>query len=479
MAMVAVFSLASCGEEVIIDSPNSKGTKFSAGISDLDIDGTRTRIDRNRVYYWQFNDQIWVNDGGTWLKSSDSELSADQRSGNFYYDKLLTAKTYEVVYTGYNSSSATEVTIPATITSTQNVGADIGERGDCGVATATRNDDGTYSFALQHKSSYLGVAPLKVGYLNRNYKWTKIEVTDANNKPIAGTFGFGKNGIDTTSVTSPSATIALNVGDIDLANTFLQSYNTNYSYIYVVVPPVHRKLNVKYSFIDIANPTEVITMTVPLNARKFIENNVVQFRHGLKPDFYMWDAPKTEPYDAYRIASNSRHNYNKANSFVKASGSCATMPNPNELAWYLKNGDPRWDETTEWTMDGGASYHKGGVWIKKKANIAGFSSTAAPDGTNLCTTYQQVGDYTSNYTSAGKPANTSQYFFLPAQGYQGSSGHNDIGTTGYYWSSYSTDPNAYNQVCGYAMIFTKNSITVGRAQRTFGYIAGNGADWFK
>lgn len=481
IAMVAVFSLASCGEEVIIDNPNGKGTMFSAATIDFDgADGTRTRIDRNRVYYWQYNDQIWVNDGGTWVKSSDSELSANQRSANFYYDKLMTADSYEVVYTGYNSPSATQVTIPATITTTQNIGTDIGERGDCGVATATRQADGTYKFELLHKSSYLGIAPLKAGYINRNYKWTKIEVTDVNGKPIAGTFGFSHaGGIDSTNVTSPSASITLNVGDIQLANTYLQNYNTDYSYIYVVLPPLYRKLNVKYYFVNMDNPSEEITMSVPLNARQFIENNVVQFRHGLKPDFYQWDAPRTEPYDLTRVGAQSNFNYNKANPLTQASGSCATMPNPNEMAWYLKNGDPRWDNTTEWTIDGGATYHTGGVWIKKKANIAGFSSTVDPDGVDRRSTYQSTTITTSNYKSDGKPANTSQYFFLPAQGYQGTAGHGNIGTQGSYWLSYSADPNAYGYATGYCVVFNQNSITMGRGERTFGFVAGNGSDWFK
>ena len=476
MAFTASFTLTSCGEEVVVESNPTGKTVFSAGsISFNNEDGTRTSLDKNLVYYWQFNDQIWVKDGNTWLKSSDSELSPDSRSARFYYNKLMAADSYEVVYTGLNSNSATEVTIPVSFTAYNNSVINIGERGDCGVATATKQD-GIYQFALEHKGSYLGIAPLKTGYLNKNYRWTKIEITDANGKPITGTFGFSHaNGIDTTSVTSPSSTLTI-TPDANVGQLPLQSYNSEYNYIFVVVPPCHRQLHVKYSFVDMAEPENVMTITKRLNPRKFLENNVVTFRHGLSPEYYRWDAPKSEPF------SGGLQNANQAAAdFAQATNSCATMPNPNEMAWYVQNGDPRWDATTEWTIDDGASTHKGGVWIKKKANITGFSSTVAPNGKDLRTEYRYASNTSSSYVSSGKPANTSQYFFLPALGMCQAGGNvpEGMGIVGYYWSSYASVYSTTLNQTGYQLQFDSNHIEVGAYRRTHGLIAGKGTDWFK
>lgn len=176
--MATAFSLASCSqEEELVNptpdpKPNAGRTVFSAGGDN----GTRTTMDNNRVYFWQYNDQIWVNDGGTWVKSSDSELAPDRKTANFYFNKVMTADSYEVLYTGYDSSSPTQVTFP-NLNYVQTSDSYIGNRGDCGVATATRNDNGTYSFALLHKASYLGIAPLRTGYIkNSNYFYTKVEI---------------------------------------------------------------------------------------------------------------------------------------------------------------------------------------------------------------------------------------------------------------------------------------------------------------
>ena len=478
--MATAFSLASCSQEEELVNPNPTDpttkpgrTVFSAGGDN----GTRTTLDRDRTYRWQYNDQIWVNDGGTWIKSMDSELAPDNKTANFFFDRVMTADSYEVLYTGYNPTSATKVTIPASFESFGHYDLQIGQHGDCGVATATRNENGTYSFALLHKGSYVGISPLKIGYLNKKYYWTKIEIVEANNKPIAGTFAFSKNGIDTTSVTSPSSTVTITVNEASIPR--LQSYNSNYNPLYVVLPPSYRTLKVKYYFFEAGNPDEVMTITKNLNARKFHENNVLQLAHQITPDFYRWDAPKSEPY------SMKYFNQSTADYFTAATQSCATMPNPNELYWYIENGDPRWDNTTKWTVDDGATYNTGGVWIKKKKYITGFSSTVGKNGVDMRTTYVRHDVETDTYRTAGKPADSEidKYFFLPAMGYMapvnGGGNLERIGNAGWYWSSGSVELDVYGQPAAYGLSFNDNTIYVMRYDRRQGNVAGNGSDWFK
>ncbi len=478
--MATAFSLASCSQEEELVNPNTNPntntktgrTVFAAG--GPTENGTRTTMDKNRVYFWQYNDQIWVNDGGTWVKSSESQLAPDSKTANFYFDRVMTADSYEVLYTGFNSKDPTKVTIPATFSFVTSSGGDIGRRGDCGVATATRNpENGTYSFALLHKPAFLGIAPIQATYLNKRYAWTKIEITEVNGKPIAGTFAFSKDGMDANNVTSPSSTVTYTVNqDAEYPRLRLQNYRDNFSYIYQLIPPSNRQLMVKYYIVDDANPSEEIVITRRLNARNYIENNVVQFAHVLDVDYYSWDAPRAEPYDRLNLNPSTVEG-----AGVQATNVCATMPNFNEMTWYVLKGDPRWDNTTQWTADGGASYHTGGVWIKKKAFIEGFSST------EYVRNYS-VYDQSDNYRYAGKPEDTSKYFFLPALGSKTNS-DNIIGmeTSGYYWSSTSSADGVGTSgtvvPTAIMLSFTDNSIGLANYRRAHGLIAGNGSMWFK
>ena len=482
MAFTLSFTLTSCGEEVDINGGGNPGkTVFSAGTSSFNNeDGTRTRLDKNFVFYWADNDQIWINDGGTWLKSSTSQLDPSNKSASFYYNKLLTANSYQVVYTGNNATSATEVTISANVSgvSSNNYG-NIGVNGDCGTALAARaGGTGEYSFKLQHKASYLGIAPMKVSYLNRNYTWTKIEIADVNGKPIAGTFGFSyENGIDTTNVTSPSSTITITPGTNYTIP--LQNYYIDYDYLFVTLPPCYRKLKVTYYFVDRANTADTMRVSTTMNPQKFFENNAMKVHYPITPNYYRWDAPVNtpEPFSTPNTGAD----------YTKATNSCATMPNPNEMYWYVSGGDPRWDSETEWTDEGDitspkATKYKGGVWIKKKQYITGFSSTVGMDGVDMRTTTKGYAVTSTTYKSGGKPANTSQYFFLTALGlYSHNASVVAKGTGGYYWSSYAAQYHTgLNMQAAYGLYFDSNSISInGSRRRTLGYIAGNGSDWFK
>ena len=476
MAFTASFTLTSCGEEVELPPVDPVKTVFSAAPADLGgEDGTRTWINKRFVYYWTDNDKIWVNDGGTWIQNSTSQLHPNSESANFYYDKLLTDSTYQVVYTGYGSTSATEVTFASSISASGNTYNEIGRNGDCGVATARRaGGTGEYSFELKHKASYLGIAPMKVSYLNKAYKWTKIEIDDVNGKPIAGTFGFSPAGIDTTSVTSPSSKITLNCGSY---NIHLQNYISDYDYLFIALPPCHRQLRITYYFVNTANTADTMKVARTMAPQKFFENNVIKVEQPITPDYYRWDAPKNTP-EPYSVAS-------AAADFTTATNSCALMPNPNELYWYLSGGDPRWDGDYEWTDEGDitspkATKYKGGVWIKKKQYITGFSSTVGKDGVDMRTTNKAHTVTSTAYTSSGRPDTTSQYFFLPALGlYNRNAAVVAKGTAGYYWSSCSHQYTEVLSTAAYGLYFDSNSISVAGRRRALGYIAGNGSDWFK
>ena len=118
------------------------------------------------------------------------------------------------------------------------------------------------------------------------------------------------------------------------------------------------------------------------------------------------------------------------------------IPNANEMAWYFKNGDARWDDEL-WTAMG--HLYKGGMWFKKKHLISGFNANNDPDGQDWSGGQYSGGSRLVPETppSAGVRSN---YFYLPAMGYYHDGKFYDVGEAGYYWSAtgihYSHD-NAY------------------------------------
>ena len=114
----------------------------------------------------------------------------------------------------------------------------------------------------------------------------------------------------------------------------------------------------------------------------------------------------------------------------------------------------------------------------EKANITGFSSTISPDGIDRRSTYSAKINTSASYISGGRPADSeiSKYFFLPALGVRrGGDNLELLETQGLYWSSYSDNDATY----AYCLRFLSDQIQVSRSARVYGFIAGNGSDWFK
>ena len=146
-----------------------------------------------------------------------------------------------------------------------------------------------------------------------------------------------------------------------------------------------------------------------------------------------------------------------------ATQSCATMPNANEMSWYVVYGDPRWDADELWTTMG--HLYKGGMWFKKKSVLQseGYYRTGkSADGiTDLRTTHTSYYNNNSSILNSGLPsaADAGNYFYLPALGNYNNSGQlGNIGSHGYYWSS-SAIPSGSNRA--YTLYIHSGSGTVG------------------
>ncbi len=190
--------------------------------------------------------------------------------------------------------------------------------------------------------------------------------------------------------------------------------------------------------------------------------------------FYMWDAkthywtgvsnPNNRPH--YYGASNTNYpttgdSYTPLTTNVPATGraaqnSCKSVPNVNAATWYAYAGDPRWETEYPWCFDNDYNYiYTKGTWFKKwdvivaeNPVLTGKTFTNCDvsfKGTNIpvYNNAQEIlgyrnydgTDYRSNvfpdkqweqahfqnrvpsYRFNGRPNDTSDYFFLPANGH--------------------------------------------------------------
>ena len=502
VAVLTATALTGCGEDICVDdTPQGGGTGtqsahrtvFSSGpaANHSPVNGrNRTSMDASRNFYWSEGDQIYVNtNGSSYKKTSKSTLLNRGVRAEFELDDVsLTAEKCSVVYIGNGTAAETvdkrdlRVKIEARQTQSAWGNSDhLGASGDCGTAVARKDQaTGEYTFDLDHKASYLVLQPYRpTGNANPDWKLVKIEII-ANGTPLAGTYGFGTGELVGTGT---SNTIEFNCGTdgFDLNHTAASAARS----CFAVIAPGSRELTIRYT-IKVAKKPNVLyfenngidedgifTVDKPIAARQYAANVVTTIKHVLSPNpFYCWDAPADQPYN-YSLWGDNSSTLNEP-----ASRSCKDMPNVNEMYWYMVSGDPRWDNTTPWSTDGGLTEHTGGAWFMTRAAILAAGRTFDPnvgkDNVDMRATYKTHSVNTTTYQTGGRPADTSNYFFLPAQGYYNNGSLVLLGTYGYSWSS---SPFPGNSAYAYYLSFDSGYVNLRSNIRYLGFVAGS--QWFR
>ena len=262
---------------------------------------------------------------------------------------------------------------------------------------------------------------------------------------------------------------------------------------YMVIKPGTHTLKVRYWVKDVATYMEgTITKTYPSTA--YASNTYYDMTADLNvkdydgDHYYMWDAQNQYWY-GYEwtkhlsgntgqptLNGNSSSNYAQSNadprwyhesssSPFNATHSCATLPNVNEMTWYAKEGDPRWDADELWTTMG--HLYKGGMWFKKKAYIIGYNSNTAADGSDWRTTSKNHTWSVSQTLPSAADAN--KYFYLPALGDYSSGLLENVRYHGNYWSS-SADP--WNSGSAYYLLFNSSILNMNSGARDAGFRVG-------
>ena len=515
VAVLTATALTGCGEDIYVDdTPQGGGTGtqsahrtvFSSGPAANHSTGNgrhRTSMDAGRNFYWSEGDQIYVNtNGSSYKKTSKSTLLNRGARAEFELDGVsLTAGECPVVYIGNGTAAATvdksdlKVKIEARQTQSAWGNSDhLGASGDCGVAVAMKDQaTGEYTFDLDHKASYLVLQPYRpTGNANPDWKLMKIEII-ANGTNLAGTYDFSTGELVGTGT---SNTIEFNCGTDGFPLEDTGGLPSAAKSCFVVIQPsppgTTHELTIRYT-IKVAKKPNVLyfenngsidedgvfTVDKPIAARPYATNAVTTIKHvlSLPPynPYYCWDAPVDQPYD-YSLWGNNQSTLNEP-----ASRSCKDMPNANEMYWYMVSGDPRWDDTTPWSNDGGLTERTGGAWFMTRAAILAAGRTFDPnvgkDNVDMRAIYKYHTVSTTSYQTGGRPADTSNYFFLPAQGFYNRGSLLHLGTFGYYWSS-SPYPDNSAGASAYGLRFYSNNV-----QLDYGYGRLNGdvagSQWFK
>ena len=507
LSLMALCSMAltigSCANDDVAQNPTIPNddknlTTFAAGTPT-----THTSMESDGKFFWEQGDKIYVkDDNNTWHASSNSPSG---KTDNFKFKvpgTYTTHNSYEVYYPGQGGSNDQAVIAASQSQAEPNTTTHFGAAGDCGMATATKvPGKQQFTFTLDHKAAYLLFLPRTSNTVLHDCYLTKVEVNSDDDitstytlDPVTGKLTGTGTGKQITISTGGSGTYA---NGFPLTNN-ATSAATNGAY--VVIKPGTHTLKIRYWVKDVVTHVEG-TITKILSSATYDQNKYYNITANLDvkdydgTKYYMWDAQQNywvghewnsaAPWQPTLGSQPVNQNYAKSNTDSRwyhagggsgrfdATQSCATLPNANELSWYCKFGDPRWDEDELWTTMG--HLFKRGMWFKKKSVLLAehhYDTEKSADGTtDLRTT---VKDYTNNNSSinnSGLPsaADTGNYFYLPALGYYYSGQLYNVGNSGPYWSSSARPGGSSN---AYYLYFESGHVEVGNYGRNNGYRVG-------
>ena len=501
-------TFASCANEDVAQNPtnpneetNNNLTTFVAG----DEAKTRTSLDYNSSdFSWEAGDYIYVKDDDGVLRKSTNAPTSKIASFKYKVPGKFSAHTsYKVYYLGKNSNATDKkVTISTDQTQTKPDNTEhFGTAGDYGTATATKvAGKNQFAFELEHQPAYLVFQPYTSNTILHNCYLTKIEVSSDNDIAETYTVNTTTGALDASTVTGGNKIVlttggwrsSSNPNGFPLTNN---AANVTTNGAYMVIKPGTHILKVRYWVKDVATNVEgTITKTLPSTA--YASNTYYDMTANLNvrnydgDKYYMWDALQnywaghewnslspwqptltTQPANpgypqgigGSRFYNDSYPGYGISNPATQTS--CKDLPNPNEMTWYAKYGDPRWDVDELWTTMG--HLYKGGMWFKKQAYISGYNSNTAVDGTDWRTaTGNQSWIASRTLPSA---ADAGKYFYLPASGSYFLGRLHNVGSYGYYWLS-SADPRSSSDA--YDLYFGDAFVAVLANYRGYGFRIG-------
>ena len=516
LALAAVLFTACAADDADTDRQNPKpGTAgLTAFVMEDSTDSPATRLVGEHTgsgvrFYWSRRDHIFVDnptENAEWRADKENNIyeltsngTADGGStpkAKFLFEGEFTKPEYRVRFLGnhdqYHDFDKIQI---------ENKGNYIGPEiyhffhtGDFATGIAHRQADGTYTFKLEHKASYITFRPSSTQ--KAFTKWGGACIKDIEisaDQALCGWFDIKGDTIDLSS--RPTDKLYKKVTCANYNNVFLRIPSEEPPLhledpshaIMVVAPGTYTNFTVRYRFGPNFNfSTGYVTKTYPRVTFTAGKNKVIsqkiQVEEYPADTYYMWDA--AEPYwkghewnssdpaqpiggfatDHYPKSNTDSRWYNEVPSYagadgaapaVAASRSCKDCPNINELLWYRVYGAPYVDDEVYVLMD---HIWCGRVWLKKLSTIAREQGKTvaelkekAPDGVDY-TRSTKIPDMDSFHAASeklesGKPNNMADYFSLPFLGGYGPTEddfrpsnpkrwmHGNTPGAAHYWSS--------------------------------------------
>ena len=489
------------------------------------IEKTRTSIKHipgmGAEAYWSEGDQIWVEDkNGDWQRSINTELHDGGASAEFTLPG--TQSDYNegcaVRYVGKDMFSPPMNGGNPEIAFTQpqitpNDFSKAGEYGDCGTGNAhATGNPRKWNFTLEHAVSYLCLLPrCENAALGQNTVLTNVFVEAADKAAgpdwlsVDGMCTNLSNGALNLAFYSPTASaynstatgVGGTVNNFPLTNTTTNAA-TNACYL-MLLPGTH-DLTVTYVIKD---PSTNLSMTIEkhLGSHVYEPGKIYDITANLASSplgkYYMWDAKQHYwwGYETEMPTSNGGYNPNFPKSddpmrwynphvtgyYVRYDAQTPffkTLPNANEISWYIRKGDAHWGSNGIGVINGHIQPIYG-IWLKKKNKIIADEHITKEEMENWTYVGSRHIDRRNDFVSIGEletfiPSqdpvpNVADYFFLPALGYFDEGYLKDAGITGWYYSS-SASPFGGGSAA-YGLYFDKQVVKFNGAMRHMGLCA--------
>ena len=519
LALAAVLFTACAADDADTDRQNPKPDTagLTAFVMEDSTDSPATRLVGEHTgsgvrFYWSRDDRIFVDN-----PTENTEWRADKYNNirdltsegweivdracipkaKFLFEGEFTKPEYRVRFLGRNRSDA-EYADQVYISDRENyigpqmLPIDDGQTGDFATGIAHKQADGTYTFKLEHKASYITLRPFSTQ--KAFTKWGFVySIEISADQALCGMFDIKGDTIDLSSRPTDEKYKKISCSGpmnflLKIPSEAFSADDHSYA-IMVVAPGTYTNFTVRYRFRPNFNyTTGYVTKTYPRVTFTAGKNKVISqdLQETVYPadTYYMWDA--VDPYwkgyewdsaDPVQLRAlhlvetdkNPRSNtdtrwYNEVSPYagadgaapaVAASRSCKDCPNINELLWYRVYGAPYVDDEVFVMMDHIWSQR---MWLKKLSTIAREQGKTvaelkekAPDGVDYTrsTKKPDMDSFhdVSGGLGTGKPNNMADYFSLPLIGGYGPAGEKFSPSThkcyhlgagnpeGYYWSS--------------------------------------------
>lgn len=493
LALAAVLFTACAADDADTDRQNPKPDTagLTAFVMEDSTDSPATRLLGEHTgsgvrFYWSRRDRIFVDNPtkyAEWradkynniheLTSNGTDDGVSTPKAKFWFEGEFTKPEYRVRFLGRN-----QYTVPDKIRIEDDANyigpkiwdSNTWQTGDFATGIARRQADGTYTFKLEHKASYITFRPFSTQKAFTRWGGACIKTVEISaDQALCGEFDIKGDTIDLSSRPTDEKYKKVTCREYN-SGAFLRIpseepplYPEDPTHaIMVVAPGTYTNFTVRYRFGPNFNfSTGYVTKTYPRVTFTAGKNKVIsqkiQVEEYPADTYYMWDA--AEPYwkghewnssdpaqpvsgfatDHYPKSNTDSRWYNEIPSYagadgaapaVAASRSCKDCPNINELLWYRMYGAPYYDDEVYVLMN---EIWCGRVWLKKLSTIAREQGKTvaelkekAPDGVDYTrSTRKPDVDHSFNYQNPiyGKPGNMTDYFSLPLLGGYGPTGN--------------------------------------------------------